>query len=102
MQAAAGGRGRGAGGMPSPAQIQAMQVLLVASLVLPAYSQYFQRAIPPDMLRQLRSAGGMAGMQDMMKSMGMGGEGAPSMEDMQSTGLIYTYTIATNMSSIQK
>jgi len=66
MQAAAGGRGRGAGGMPSPAQIQAMQ-----------------RAIPPDMLRQLRSAGGMAGMQEMMKSMGLGGEGAPSMEDMQ-------------------
>lgn len=26
MQAAAGGKGRGAGGMPTPAQIQAMQV----------------------------------------------------------------------------
>ena len=30
MQAAAGGRGRGAGGMPTPAQIQAMQVRVVA------------------------------------------------------------------------
>lgn len=26
MQSAAGGKGRGAGGMPTPAQIQAMQV----------------------------------------------------------------------------
>lgn len=30
MQAAAGGRGRGAGGMPTPAQIQAMQVRIIA------------------------------------------------------------------------
>jgi signal recognition particle subunit SRP54 len=30
MQAAAGGRGRGAGGMPTPAQIQAMQVRIVS------------------------------------------------------------------------
>ncbi|KZT42018.1 signal recognition particle protein [Sistotremastrum suecicum HHB10207 ss-3] len=65
MQAAAGGRGRGANGMPTPAQIQAMQ-----------------RSLPPDMLRQLRSGGGMGGMQEMMKAM-MGGEDVPEMEEMQ-------------------
>lgn len=32
MQAAAGGRGRGVNGMPTPAQIQAMQVLLTLPL----------------------------------------------------------------------
>ncbi len=29
VQAAAGGKGRGVGGMPTPAQIQAMQVRLI-------------------------------------------------------------------------
>lgn len=68
MQSAAGGRGRGANGMPTPAQIQAMQ-----------------RAMPPGMLqqmqRQLRSGGGM---QDMMKAM-MQGQGGDQfdMEEMQ-------------------
>jgi len=68
MQSAAGGRGRGANGMPTPAQIQAMQ-----------------RSMPPGMLqqmqRQLRSGGGM---QDMMKAM-MQGQGGDQldMEEMQ-------------------
>ncbi|TFY72658.1 hypothetical protein EVG20_g334 [Dentipellis fragilis] len=68
MQAAAGGRGRGAGGMPTPAQIQAMQ-----------------RAMPPGMLqqmqRQMRSGGGM---QEMMKTM-MQSQGGDQldMEEMQ-------------------
>ncbi|KAF8559782.1 signal recognition particle protein [Imleria badia] len=69
MQNAAGGRGRGANGMPTPAQIQAMQ-----------------RSMPPGMLqqmqRQLRSGGG--GMQEMMKAM-MQGQGGDQldMEEMQ-------------------
>jgi len=62
MQAAAGGRGRGANGMPTPAQIQAMQ-----------------RAMPPGMLNQLRSGGGI---QDMMKAM-MGGASDAEMAEMQ-------------------
>ncbi|KAF8350651.1 SRP54-type protein [Amanita rubescens] len=68
VQAAAGGKGRGVGGMPTPAQIQAMQ-----------------RAMPPGMLqqmqRQLRSGGGM---QEMMKAM-MQGQGGDQfdMEEMQ-------------------
>ncbi|KAF8625791.1 hypothetical protein AX15_005178 [Amanita polypyramis BW_CC] len=68
IQAAAGGKGRGVGGMPTPAQIQAMQ-----------------RAMPPGMLqqmqRQLRSGGGM---QEMMKAM-MQGQGGDQfdMEEMQ-------------------
>lgn len=70
MQQAAGGRGRGANGMPTPAQIQAMQ-----------------RAMPPGMLqqmqRQMRSGGGM---QEMMKAM-MQGQGGDQfdMEEMQRT-----------------
>ncbi|KAF8212164.1 SRP54-type protein [Mycena galopus ATCC 62051] len=58
MQAAAGGKGRGANGMPTPAQIQAMQ-----------------RAMPPGI-------GG--GMQEMMKAMmqGQGGD-QMDMEEMQ-------------------
>jgi hypothetical protein len=68
MQAAAGGKGRGANGMPTPAQIQAMQ-----------------RAMPPGMLqqmqRQMRSGGGM---QEMLKTM-MQGQGGDQMdlEEMQ-------------------
>ncbi|KAH8833635.1 SRP54-type protein [Flagelloscypha sp. PMI_526] len=58
MQAAAGGKGRGPNGMPTPAQISAMQ-----------------RSMPPGMLqqmqRQMRQGGGM---QEMMKAM-MGGQG---------------------------
>ncbi|KAI0322206.1 signal recognition particle protein [Amylostereum chailletii] len=69
MQTAAGGRGRGAGGMPTPAQIQAMQ-----------------RAMPPGMFqqmqRQMRSGGG--GIQEMMKTLmqSQGGDQA-DMEEMQ-------------------
>ncbi|THH20681.1 hypothetical protein EW146_g733 [Bondarzewia mesenterica] len=68
MQAAAGGRGRGAGGMPTPAQIQAMQ-----------------RAMPPGMMqqmqRQMRSGGGL---QEMMKTLmqSQGGD-QMDMEEMQ-------------------
>lgn len=68
MQTAAGGKGRGANGMPTPAQIQAMQ-----------------RAMPPGMLqqmqRQMRSGGGM---QEMMKAMmqSQGGD-QMDMEEMQ-------------------
>ena len=52
MQQAAGGRGRGANGMPTPAQIQAMQ-----------------RAMPPGMLAQMqRAMRGGGGMQEMMKA----------------------------------
>lgn len=60
MQSAAGGKGRGPGGMPTQAQIQAMQ-----------------RAMPPGLMqqmqRQIRSGGGM---QEMMKAMmqGQGGD----------------------------
>ncbi|EJU05189.1 signal recognition particle protein [Dacryopinax primogenitus] len=64
MQAAAGGKGRGPNGMPSPAQIQAMQ-----------------KALPPGMLQKLRS-GGMGGIQDMMRQMMPGGE-MPDMAEMQ-------------------
>ena len=70
MQAAAGGKGRGANGMPTPAQIQAMQ-----------------RAMPPGMLQQMqRTMRGGGGMQEMMKAMmqGQGGDAA-DMEEMQRT-----------------
>ncbi|KAI6045757.1 SRP54-type protein [Pisolithus marmoratus] len=67
MQNVAGGRGRGVNGMPTPAQIQAMQ-----------------RAMPPGMLqqmqRQLRSGGGM---QEMMKAMMQGQGDQFDMEEMQ-------------------
>jgi len=68
VQNAAGGRGRGAGGMPTPAQIQAMQ-----------------NALPPGMLqqmqRQMRSGGGI---QEMMKTL-MQSQGGDQMdlEEMQ-------------------
>ncbi|EKM55354.1 uncharacterized protein PHACADRAFT_255925 [Phanerochaete carnosa HHB-10118-sp] len=68
MQQAAGGRGRGVNGTPTPAQIQAMQ-----------------RAMPPGMLQQLqRTMRGGGGMQEMMKAMmqGQGGDAA-DMEEMQ-------------------
>jgi len=68
VQSAAGGRGRGAGGMPTPAQIQAMQ-----------------NSLPPGMLqqmqRQMRSGGGI---QEMMKTL-MQSQGGDQMdlEEMQ-------------------
>ncbi|THG98958.1 hypothetical protein EW026_g3312 [Hermanssonia centrifuga] len=68
MQQATGGRGRGANGMPTPAQIQAMQ-----------------RSMPPGMLQQLqKTMRGGGGMQEMMKAMmqGQGGDQA-DMEEMQ-------------------
>ncbi|KAJ6572902.1 SRP54-type protein, partial [Mycena sp. CBHHK59/15] len=68
MQAAAGGKGRGANGMPTPAQIQAMQ-----------------RSMPPGMLQQMqRQMRGGGGMQEMMKAMmqGQGGD-QMDMEEMQ-------------------
>jgi len=64
MQAAAGGKGRGVNGMPTQAQIQAMQ-----------------RAMPPGMMQQLRSGGGI---QEMMKAMMGGGQmGDAEMAEMQ-------------------
>ncbi|KAL5532719.1 SRP54 [Sanghuangporus sanghuang] len=68
MQSAAGGKGRGAGGMPTPAQLQAMQ-----------------RSMPPGMLQQMqRAMRGGGGMQEMMKAM-MRGQGGDQfdMEEMQ-------------------
>ncbi|KAG6874199.1 hypothetical protein C0995_003745 [Termitomyces sp. Mi166 len=67
MQAAAGGKGRGANGMPTPAQIQAMQ-----------------RAMPPGMLQQMQRQMRGGGMQEMMKAM-MQGQGGDQldMEEMQ-------------------
>lgn len=67
MQTAAGGRGRGANGMPTPAQIQAMQ-----------------RAMPPGMLQQMQRQLRGGGMQEMMKAM-MRGQGGDQfdMEEMQ-------------------
>ncbi|KAG5728027.1 Signal recognition particle 54 kDa like protein [Termitomyces sp. T112] len=67
MQAAAGGKGRGANGMPTPAQIQAMQ-----------------RAMPPGMLQQMQRQMRGGGMQEMMKAMMQGQGGDQSdMEEMQ-------------------
>lgn len=68
VQSAAGGRGRGAGGMPTPSQVQAMQ-----------------NALPPGMLqqmqRQMRSGGGI---QEMLKTlMQSQGGGDMDMEEMQ-------------------
>jgi signal recognition particle subunit SRP54 len=84
MQAAAGGKGRGANGMPTPAQIQAMQVRKVIADLMPLLN-IIQRAMPPGMLqqmqRQIRNGGGM---QEMMKAM-MQGQGGDQldMEEMQ-------------------
>jgi len=67
MQSAAGGKGRGAGGMPTPAQIQAMQ-----------------RSLPSGMLQQMQRQLRGGGMQEMMKAMmqGQGGD-QMDMEEMQ-------------------
>ena len=88
IQSAGGGRGRGAGGMPTPAQIQAMQVR--ANLISPRALQnfnstLFQNSLPPGMLqqmqRQMRSGGGI---QEMMKTLmqSQGGD-QMDMEEMQ-------------------
>lgn len=68
IQGAAGGRGRGAGGMPTPAQIQAMQ-----------------NSLPPGMLQQMqRQMRGGGGIQEMMKTL-MQSQGGDQMdlEEMQ-------------------
>ncbi|KAJ7063365.1 SRP54-type protein [Mycena amicta] len=67
MQQAAGGKGRGLNGMPTPAQIQAMQ-----------------RSLPPGMLQQMqRQMRGGGGIQEMMKAMMQGQGGDQDMEEMQ-------------------
>ncbi|KAH9050667.1 signal recognition particle protein [Lactarius hengduanensis] len=68
IQGAAGGRGRGAGGMPTPAQIQAMQ-----------------NSLPPGMLQQMqRQMRGGGGVQEMLKTlMQSQGGGDMDMEEMQ-------------------
>lgn len=73
MQAAAGGKGRGVNGQPTPAQIQAMQ-----------------RAMPPGMLQQMqRQMRGGGGMQEMMKAMMQGQGGDPAeMEEMERMSLL--------------
>ncbi|KZP19471.1 signal recognition particle protein [Athelia psychrophila] len=65
---AAGGKGRGVNGQPTPQQIQAMR-----------------RAMPPGMLQQMQGQmRGGGGMQEMMKAMMGGGGGDPAeMEEMQ-------------------
>ena len=78
MQAAAGGRGRGANGMPTPAQIQAMQ-----------------RAMPPGMLQQMQKAmRGGGGMQEMLKAMMRNqGGGDVDMEEMQRKYIHFLHVI---------
>jgi signal recognition particle subunit SRP54 len=85
MQSAAGGRGRGANGMPTPAQIQAMQVCCAFILLDHFIDVRLQRAMPPGMLQQMqRQMRGGGGMQEMMKAM-MQGQGGDQMdvEEMQ-------------------
>ena len=68
------GKGRGAGGAPTPAQIEAMK-----------------RAMPPGMLQQMqRAMKGGGGMQEMMKAM-MRGQGGDQfdMEEMQRTSFSF-------------
>jgi signal recognition particle subunit SRP54 len=94
IQNAAGGRGRGAGGMPTPSQIQAMQVrdhslsqsrAVAISTPRVFFFLQFQNALPPGMLqqmqRQMRSGGGI---QEMMKTL-MQSQGGDQMdlEEMQ-------------------
>ena len=85
VQGAAGGRGRGAGGMPTPAQIQAMQVRLVVYSRKVSMSRFVtQNSLPPGMLqqmqRQMRSGGGI---QEMMKTLMQSQGGDMDMEEMQ-------------------
>jgi signal recognition particle subunit SRP54 len=85
MQSAAGGRGRSANGMPTPAQIQAMQVCHAFILLDHFIDVRLQRAMPPGMLQQMqRQMRGGGGMQEMMKAM-MQGQGGDQMdvEEMQ-------------------
>lgn len=105
MQAAAGGKPLGPNGQPSPAQIEAMRVsrfvylihrtssdptvhLLATSpctyhsstIIYPwNYRDHEQKAMPPEMMRKLRSAGPQGAqkmIQDMMGGMGGGTPGA--------------------------
>lgn len=66
--------------MPTQAQIQAMQVRSKAgNEFIPLTA--FKRAMPPGMMQQLRSGGGI---QDMMKAMMGGGQmGDAEMAEMQ-------------------
>jgi signal recognition particle subunit SRP54 len=91
MQGAAGGRGRGAGGMPTPAQIQAMQVreyLISPGTFADINSTFvFQNSLPPGMLQQMqRQMRGGGGIQEMMKTL-MQSQGGDQMdlEEMQRT-----------------
>lgn len=92
MQSAAGGKGRGVNGMPTPAQIQAMQVCIFPFDFAFASHIFQKRAMPPGMLQQMRrqmSSGG--GMQEMMKAMmqGQGGD-QMDMEEMQSESVLHS------------
>ena len=88
IQGAAGGRGRGAGGMPTPAQIQAMQVrgyLISPGTFADIKSTFFQNSLPPGMLQQMqRQMRGGGGIQEMMKTL-MQSQGGDQMdlEEMQ-------------------
>ncbi|KAF8274913.1 signal recognition particle protein [Lactarius quietus] len=67
IQSAGGGRGRGSGGMPTPAQIQAMQ-----------------NSLPPGMLQQMqRQMRGGGGVQEMLKTLMQSQGGDMDMEEMQ-------------------
>lgn len=98
MQQAAG-PGLGPGGMPTREQIAAMQVCIsLQPHPLPyslddhcLISGFFQRAAPPGLLQKMRSAGPMAGMQDMMKAMTGGDMSESDMAEMQSKYFSYLY-----------
>ena len=98
IQSVAGSKGLGANGMPTPAQIQAIQVC-IPSLVTQDYANtVLQRSMPPGMLQQMRKQmQGGGGMQEMMKAMmqGQGGDAA-DMEEMQRT-----YSVAPSISCTQ-
>ena len=88
MQQVTGGKGRGAGGMPTPAQLQAMQVSLLHRLGFDVAKSKSndQRSLPPGMLQQMqRQLKGNNGLQEMMKTM-MQGQGGDQfdVEEMQS------------------
>ena len=87
IQSVAGSKGLGANGMPTPAQIQAIQVCIPYLAMNGLANIIFQRSMPPGMLQQMRKQmQGGGGMQEMMKAMmGQGGGDGPDMEEMQST-----------------
>jgi signal recognition particle subunit SRP54 len=91
VQNSTGGRGRGAGGMPTPAQIQAMQVRALVKDTIPLLRKiptprfFFQNSLPPGMLQQMqRQMRGGGGIQEMMKTLmqSQGGDQA-DLEEMQ-------------------